>query len=137
SAEGLQGMKKCITNAALLFCLGALTLSQTAAREVSAYTVTDFLGMTLFTEIELSRNGRHVAFITSRNNFVTDRRENSIWRFDIDAQGRPIGMVSVIRQAGRFSNLRWSGDSRYLAFESLGQNSKQQLIVVDIKSNKS
>lgn len=120
-----------------LICLSAFGFIPAVAQPVSRYTVTDFVGVTFFKQLEVSPDARHVAFITSKNNFATDRRESVIWKIDVDAQGRKTEMTSITNRPGEFSGLKWSADSRYLGFKSILANSKTQLVVFDTHSNKS
>lgn len=106
------------------------------AEQPSGYPITEYLGMTLFPEVQVSPDARHVAFITAKNNFATDRNETTIWIIDVDAQGRKTGIARLTDKPGDFSDLKWSSDGRYLAYKSALPNSKPQLVVLDIKSNK-
>jgi dipeptidyl aminopeptidase/acylaminoacyl peptidase len=130
-------MQKHLTTLTLLIVLSALASIPALGQEVSPYTVTDFLGMTFFPEIEVSPDARHVAFITAKDNFATDRKEATVWKIDLDAQGRKIGMERVAGEPGQYSSPKWSSDGRYLAFQSLRSNSRADLIVFDIEINRS
>jgi dipeptidyl aminopeptidase/acylaminoacyl peptidase len=76
--------------------------------------IREFLGETLYDEVRVSPNGRHVAFIVKTNDFEKDREDIAIWLAD---PGRPGSEpVRVTRQPGGYSSLQWSPDNRLLSF---------------------
>ena len=119
-----------------LFFLSAFVFIPAIGQPTSPYAVTDFLAGTFFIELEVSPDARHVALITLKNNFATDRKESVVWKIDVDAQGQKTGMSIIANGLGEFSGLKWSSDSRYLVFKSIRARSIAQLMVFDLHSNK-
>src|SRR5438067_12843228 len=74
-------------------------------QEPSGYPITEYLGMTLFPEVAVSPDARHVAFIASRDNFVTNLNDSTIWKMDIDSEGRKTVMARLPGECGEVSGL--------------------------------
>lgn len=75
--------------------------------------VEEFLGETAFDEVQVSPDGRRVAFLSRTNDFARDREEIAIWVADLERGGEPVRLTP---EAGGYSVLRWSPDGRSLAF---------------------
>jgi dipeptidyl aminopeptidase/acylaminoacyl peptidase len=90
-----------------------------AARE-AGYPVKEFLGVTAFREVQVSPRGRHVAFVTARNDFERDVEEVTVWRLEVGPDGRPGGLTRLTHDVADYSGLRWSPDGSSLACLSSG-----------------
>ena len=73
------------------------------AQDTPGYPIEDFLGYTIFNEVEVSPDGRHVALITAADDFAKDRTDVAIWRIDLDEAGRKTGMLRLSRAEGNCS----------------------------------
>ncbi len=129
-------MKEYIANIALSIYFTFLMLGSALGQEPSGYPIVEYLGMTLFPEVQVLPDAHHVAFIASKDSFATNRNDATIWKMDVDSGGRKTGMARLSGEWGEVSGIKWSVDSRYLAFKSARANSKTQLVVFDIERNK-
>jgi dipeptidyl aminopeptidase/acylaminoacyl peptidase len=92
-----------------------------------------WLGEISFAEVQVSPDGRRVAFLTRRNDFERDREVLTVWRLDLSSSAES-GAARPIRLAedGIYSSLRWSPDGRVLSFlSSAGPAEAPQLSVLE------
>jgi dipeptidyl aminopeptidase/acylaminoacyl peptidase len=88
------------------------------------------LGEVSFDEVQVSPDGRRLAFITRRNDFERDREAFTVWQIDLSGPARrdPVRLA----EAGSCSSLRWSPDGRALSFLSSADSAEApQLFVLD------
>lgn len=97
------------------FILFSVAIPITRA-DVSGYPIKDFLGHTVISEVKVSPGGRHVAIITTSDNFDKDRADAATWRIDVDEAGRKTDMVRLTYADAGYYGLNWSPDERYLSF---------------------
>jgi len=113
-----------------LVCTGA----PASAQEQSGYDLRTFLGITAFDDVAVAPDGRRVAFIAFRDDYEADRTESAIYVLPLDESGRPGAPLRMTYEAGSYSSLAWSADSRYLAFTSTrGDLKVPQLFVLDMR----
>jgi len=111
----------------------ALLAASAHAQEEPGYPIKDFLSVTTFSEVAASPDGRYVALISQADNFARNQPESAIWRIDLDRRARVTGTVRLAGSARSYLQLRWSPDSRYLAFLSGGPDGEtNQLYVLDM-----
>ncbi|MFC1528804.1 S9 family peptidase [Candidatus Latescibacterota bacterium] len=116
----------------ILFIL-MVPLRPAVAQDTSGYPIEDFLGCTIFNEVEVSPDGRHVAMITATDDFAKDCTDVAIWRIDLDEAGRKTGMLRLSRAEGNYNGMRWSPEGCYLAFLSTRKPAETpQLFVLDM-----
>jgi dipeptidyl aminopeptidase/acylaminoacyl peptidase len=97
--------------AALGLALGLVAVSAAAADLSSIET---FLGETSFDEVQISPDGSRLAFVTRRNDFEHDREVFTLWKIDLDENGRA-SRPALLAELGGCSTLRWSPDGRSLS----------------------
>lgn len=103
------------------------------AEDISGYTIEEFLGYTVFSEVKVSPNGKYIALITLNDDFEKDQTIATIWRIDIDEAGNKKDTVRLTFAEGSYFNLRWSPDERYLTFLSTRKPAEApQLFAIDM-----
>lgn len=123
-----------IARATLTLLLSLFTLSAARAQDEPGYPIEEFLGVTVFPEVAVSPDGRHIALVTLSDDFESDRPQMAIWRIDLDEGGRVTGHLRLTSRPGAYSGVRWSPDSRYLAFLRAGPpGMTPQLFVLDMR----
>lgn len=96
-----------------------LLLSLAAGARADLGNVDTALGEISFDEVQISPDGSRLAFLTRRNDFEHDREVFSVWRLDLSpVAGREAARPVRLAEAGIYSSLRWSPDSRVLSFLS-------------------
>lgn len=95
-----------------IFALGLLGLAGGVSAQ-PADLVEEFLGEVAFDEIQVSPDGRRVAFLARTNDFRNDREDISLWIADLARGGEPVRRSP---EPWACSALRWSPDGRSLAF---------------------
>ncbi len=111
-----------------------LTASAAVAQDEPGYPIRDFLGVTTYPEVAVSPNGRHIAVVTHSDDFEKNRPNIAIWRFDLDERGRVTGRLRLTSSPGTYSGLRWSPDSRALAFlRATPPDFKPHLLVLEMR----
>jgi dipeptidyl aminopeptidase/acylaminoacyl peptidase len=131
----LQGrMLMSVVRTTLVLMLSAVTVGTAGAQDEPGYPIRDFLGLTIFTELAVSPDGRHVAFVTLADDFERNHPEMAIWRIDLDSRGRKIDALRLTATPGAYSGIRWSPEGCYLAFLSTRPPATtQQLLVLDMR----
>lgn len=110
----------------------AVPCSQAQAQSAPGYAVTDYLGSTFISQIEVSPTGRWVAFITSRDDFATDRTDVAVWVLDTSTGAGQKSPQRLTTEGATYSHLRWSPDERTLAVWSSGRpGSEANLLFFD------
>ncbi|MFN2397207.1 MAG: prolyl oligopeptidase family serine peptidase [Gemmatimonadaceae bacterium] len=129
-------------SAALAIWGGGVTSVPPAAAQssITGYSVKDYLGVTVFREVEVAPNGRHVAFIVATDDFAQDREEVAVWRLDLDENGRKTALTRLTWEPSEYSELRWSSDARSLSFlvpDGGGNGTSAQLHVMSVLGGES
>ena len=115
------------------FTITVLAAAAAGAQQGPGYPIEEFLGVTSFSQISVSPDGRHVAFVASADDFAENVRESEIWRIDLDERGEVTGRVRLAASDGSYSQLRWSRDNRYLTFIFSGSGSRPQIYALDMR----
>jgi len=127
-------MRTAVAIVSLALLAASMTAASAQAQEEPGYPIKNFLSVTAFSEVAVSPDGRYVALVSQADNFERNRRESAIWRIDLDRRARVTGRVRLAASARSYSQLRWSPDSRYLAFLSSRPNGEStQLWVLDMR----
>lgn len=111
----------------------ALTAGTAIAQDGPGYPIEEFLGVTSFSEIAVSPDGRYIAVVSAADDFDENKRNSAIWRIDLDERGRKTGQIRLASSDGSYSRLRWSADSRQLVFLYRARGSTPQLHVIDMR----
>ncbi|HEY7213425.1 MAG TPA: prolyl oligopeptidase family serine peptidase [Thermoanaerobaculia bacterium] len=90
------------------------------------------LGEISFDEVQVAPDGSRLAFIARVNDFEHDREAFAVWTLDLSGPARPVRLV----EAGTYSALRWSPDSRLLSFLSAADGEAAQLFVLEPAAGK-
>lgn len=85
-----------------------------------------------FEEVQISPDGRRLAFITRANDFERDREVLAVWTLDLSGSTRPARLVDT----GTFTGLRWSPDGNVLSFLSATDDEAAQLFVLEPAAGK-
>ncbi|UCC49791.1 MAG: S9 family peptidase [Gemmatimonadota bacterium] len=127
-------MRSAVAIVSLALFAASMTAASAQAQEEPGYSIKDFLSVTAFSQVTVSPDGRYVALVSQADNFERNRRESAIWRIDLDRRVRVTERVRLAASARSYSQLRWSPDSRYLAFLSSKQEGDtRQLYVLDMR----
>jgi dipeptidyl aminopeptidase/acylaminoacyl peptidase len=111
-----------------------IACAASAAAQEPGYPVKDFLGITSVREVQVSPDGRRVAFITVRNDFERDAEDVAVWLLEVGPGGRPAGLARVTRGPVNASGLRWSPSGQSFAVLSTRESvPTPQLFVFDAK----
>ncbi len=97
---------------ALLAALAAVPRPGAAAPD-AGYDVAEYLGMTLFSDVEMSPDGKRVAFVTTRDDVTKTSADRTLWMTDAKPDAKP---VRITHASGTVWSVRWSPSGRYLAF---------------------
>jgi dipeptidyl aminopeptidase/acylaminoacyl peptidase len=95
----------------------AFSMAAVSASAADLSNIETFLGETSFDEVQISPEGSRLAFVTRRNDFEHDREVFTVWRIDLDGNGRGARPVQLA-ELGSCSTLRWSPDSLSLSWLS-------------------
>ena len=105
-------------------CLAALLLPPPGLADDRPLTIDDVLALPSVGSIEVSPDGRWVAYTVTSRDLEEDKRTTQIWMVSTDG-GEPVPMTSADNSA---SDPRWSPDNRYLSFSAAkGEDAKTQV----------
>ncbi len=110
--------------------LVVLLAAGTVAAEERRLTSSDLFDLQYASEVRISPNGEHIAYVRTIHDIMTDRARTNLWMIDVDGNHhRPL-------KSGRdsFSSPRWSPDGTRLAYVSTDTTGKTQLFVYWIDS---
>ena len=93
------------------FSLFSLFSRAEAARK---FGIDDYLALNDISEINLSPQGRFIAYTVSSNDFEKDEQRDVVWMISTDC-GEPVRMSAVESSA---SSPKWSPDGKFLAILS-------------------
>lgn len=119
----------------ILSMAGLATWSScTPAQQRVGYSITDYLGSTFIPEIAVSPTGHWVAFITSRDDFDSNRTDYAVWMEDLSETRKIKAPLRLTTEQARYSRLEWSPDERMLAVQSdEGPGEAANIIMFDSK----
>lgn len=117
--------------------LGCMTLFLAVAlrapsQSPAPYSATEFLSTKLISDIRVSPNGLHVAFVTSENDFKLDRTVSIIWLIDVDRYGKKRKMARLAI-SDNVTDPKWSPDSRRFAARLSEEGKPAQIWIFDIQ----
>jgi dipeptidyl aminopeptidase/acylaminoacyl peptidase len=106
-----------------LLAMGGLATSASRglAQQSAGYKITDFLGSTFISQVEVSPGGHWVAFITNHDDFTTDRTDTAVWVLDLSTGADQKPPLRLTAEGVAYSRLRWSPGERTLAAWSGGE----------------
>ena len=107
-----------------------------SSQSPAQYSATEFLSTKLFSDIRVAPDGRHVAFVTSENDFKLDRTVSVVWLIAVDSSGKKTKM-SRLTSADNVSEPKWSPDSRRLAARLGDEGKPSRLWIFDSKDQRS
>jgi len=110
----------------------ALTLLGSASSILAApaeapspiFTGADLFALSRASDVQISPDGRQIAYVRLANDIMTDRSAASIWLIDV-ATGQQQPLVAT----GGASSPRWSPDGKRLAYVAAGEGGSPQLFV--------
>jgi dipeptidyl aminopeptidase/acylaminoacyl peptidase len=119
--------------ASLFFCGLTLTATaQTSQQDLAR----QFFATKLISSIRVSPTGRHVAFVTSENNFPLDRTISTVWLIDLNSARQRTG-ISRLTSEDNVLEPKWSSDGRFLAARVSSHGEPSRLWIFDSKTRRS
>ena len=122
-------MRLVLTALLLTTALPAAAQTPQAIAATPVFTPRDVFGLEQATDVQISPDGRHIAYVRSTGDIMTDNARRSIWLVDT-ATGSQAPLID-----GAASRPRWSPDGGRVAYAAADASGKPQLFVHWLAAN--
>lgn len=93
------------------------------AQPAEVFTQKDAFALAAASEVEISPDGKRIAYVRETGDILTDAKRQQIWLIDrATARQEPLGVAGSTRPS-------WSADSTRLAFVGKGESGKSEMFV--------
>jgi dipeptidyl aminopeptidase/acylaminoacyl peptidase len=114
--------------------VAALAVASIAASANSPLTVDDLMALRTVTDVRISPDGRHVAYVVSTPSFMTDAHEAELYLVPVGG-GTAVRLASTVRLFNRplpSTELRWSPDGSRVTFLAFDEGGLPQVFASDV-----